>query len=52
MVALITAIAAGAVLAMVADTMIPEAFEETRTLTGLITTVGFLTAFTIQRIGQ
>ena len=32
---------------MIADTMIPEAFEKTRTWTGLITTVGFLTAFAI-----
>lgn len=47
----ITAVAAGAILAMLADTMIPEAFEETHILTGLITTVGFLTAFTISTLG-
>ncbi|KAA5539267.1 ZIP family metal transporter [Adhaeribacter rhizoryzae] len=41
----ITALAAGAILAMVADTMIPEAFEEAHNFTGLITVLGFLTAF-------
>ena len=49
--ALITAVAAGAILTMVADTMIPEAVEGTHLLTGLITAVGFLTAFTISRAG-
>jgi ZIP family zinc transporter len=48
-IAVITAVAAGAILTMIADTMIPEAFEETRTWTGLITTVGFLVAFAIDR---
>jgi ZIP family zinc transporter len=47
LVAVITAAAAGAILTMVADTMIPEAFAETRTWTGVITTVGFLVAFAI-----
>ena len=45
--AMITAVAAGAILTMIADTMIPEAFENTHAWTGLITTVGFLTAFAI-----
>ena len=45
--AVITAVAAGAILTMIADTMIPEAFEKTHAWTGLIATVGFLTAFTI-----
>jgi zinc transporter, ZIP family len=49
-VAVITAVAAGAILAMIADTMIPEAFERTHVLTGLITTLGFLTAFSIERL--
>lgn len=48
-VALITALAAGAILTMVADTMIPEAFERTHLATGLITTLGFLTAFGLSR---
>ena len=50
-VAVITAVAAGAILTMVADTMIPEAFERTRTWTGVITSLGFLTAFAIERLG-
>jgi len=49
-IAVITAVAAGAILTMIADTMIPEAFEETRVWTGLITTVGFLVAFAIDRL--
>ena len=49
-IAVITAVAAGAILTMIADTMIPEAFEKTRTWTGLITTVGFLVAFAIDRV--
>ena len=48
-VAVITAVAAGAILAMVADTMIPEAFERTHLYAGLIATVGFIVAFTIER---
>jgi ZIP family zinc transporter len=51
LIAVITAVAAGAMLTMIADTMIPEAFEQTRTWTGLITTVGFLLAFAIDRAG-
>ncbi len=46
---MITAVAAGAILAMVADTMIPEAFEETRLYAGLITALGFALAFAIGR---
>jgi zinc transporter, ZIP family len=49
-IAVITAVAAGAILAMLADTMIPEAFEDAHLFTGLITTLGFLTAFTIDRL--
>jgi zinc transporter, ZIP family len=51
LVAVITAVAAGGILAMLADTMIPEAFEEHHNLTGFTTAVGFLTAFTIHRVG-
>ena len=47
LVAVITAVAAGAILTMVADTMIPEAFERTFLWTGVITTLGFLLAFAI-----
>jgi ZIP family zinc transporter len=50
--AVITAVAAGAILAMVADTMIPEAFEHTHLYTGLIATVGFMLAFGVERLGS
>ncbi|MFE5300018.1 ZIP family metal transporter [Streptomyces sp. NPDC056632] len=43
--ALITALAGGAILAMIADTMIPEAYSKVHVLTGLVTVVGFLAAF-------
>ena len=43
----ITALAAGAILAMITDTMVPEAFEDAHLLVGLITVAGFLTAFTL-----
>lgn len=49
LIAVITAVAAGAILAMIADTMIPEAFESTHLYAGLITTAGFLVAFAISR---
>ncbi|WP_209715485.1 ZIP family zinc transporter [Marmoricola sp. OAE513] len=45
----ITAVAAGAILAMVADTMIPEAFERTHLYVGLIATLGFALAFALER---
>ena len=50
-IAVITAVAAGAILAMIADTMIPEAFEGTHLYAGLITTLGFIVAFAIERAG-
>lgn len=50
-IAAITATAAGAILAMVADTMIPEAFERTHLYVGLLATIGFLCAFTLSRAG-
>ena len=50
-VAVINAVAAGAILAMIADTMIPEAFERAHLLTGLITAAGFLTAFAVEQLG-
>jgi ZIP family zinc transporter len=46
-----TAVAAGAILAMLSDTMIPEAFEYAHGFTGLITVAGFLTAFLIGKMG-
>ena len=50
-ISVITAVAAGAILTMIADTMIPEAFERSGVYTGLIATIGFLTAFTVERLG-
>jgi len=47
-----TAVAAGAILAMLADTMIPEAFEEAHDFAGLITVLGFLVAFVLTKIGE
>ena len=49
--AAITALAAGAILTMIADTMIPEAFERAHLAIGLITLLGFLTAFALSRAG-
>jgi zinc transporter, ZIP family len=46
-----TAVAAGAMLAMLADTMIPEAFEEAHDAAGLITVAGFLASFALSKLG-
>jgi zinc transporter, ZIP family len=46
------AFAAGAILAMLADTMIPEAFEEAHDFAGLITVLGFLAAFMLTKLGR
>lgn len=48
--ALVTTLAAGALLAMVCNTMIPEAFEEQHVLTGLWATLGFLAAFVLHEV--
>ncbi|MFI8825706.1 ZIP family metal transporter [Streptomyces sp. NPDC053431] len=48
--AVITAVAAGAILAMIADTMIPEAYGRVHLLTGLVTVVGFLSAFALSHL--
>lgn len=50
-VAATTAIAAGAILAMIADTMMPEAFEGAHELAGLVTAAGFLVAYGLSRLG-
>ncbi|MFK4066463.1 ZIP family metal transporter [Streptomyces sp. NPDC029674] len=50
-IAAVTAVAAGAILAMVADTMIPEAFEDTHLAIGLITVSGFLVSFALSHSG-
>ena len=46
-VALVLSFAAGAILTMLADTMMPEAFEHGGKLVGLATTCGFALAFGI-----
>jgi len=46
-----TAVAAGAILSMLADTMIPEAFETAHDFAGLITVLGFLGAFVLTKLG-
>ena len=50
-IAAVTAVAAGAILAMLVDTMIPEAFASTHDYAGLITVAGFLAAFALSKLG-
>lgn len=45
------AVAAGAILAMLSNTMMPEAFEEGHDFVGLITVIGFLAAFVLTKMG-
>jgi ZIP family zinc transporter len=47
-----TAIAAGAILAMLTDTMIPEAFEQAHDFAGLLTVSGFLVAFVLSKLSE
>ncbi len=42
--------AAGAILTMLADTMMPEAYEDGGKLVGVATTLGFAVAFTIHSL--
>jgi ZIP family zinc transporter len=49
-IAAIQAFAAGAVLTMLASTMMPEAHEQGGALTGLVTTLGFLVAFALSHM--
>lgn len=51
-VAATTAVAAGAILAMLVDTMIPEAFEQAHDFAGLIAVLGFLAAFALSKLGR
>jgi ZIP family zinc transporter len=46
-VAFVLAFAGGAILTMLADTMMPEAYEHGGKLVGVLTTLGFATAFVI-----
>jgi ZIP family zinc transporter len=50
-IATVTAVAAGAILAMLVDTMIPEATEKTHEYSGLIAVSGFLMAFILTKLG-
>jgi zinc transporter, ZIP family len=43
-------VAAGAILSMIADTMIPEAFEANHNYAGLVTVIGFLIAFALSHL--
>jgi ZIP family zinc transporter len=49
-VAVVQAFAAGAILTMLADTMMPEAFQADGRLTGVLTTAGFVTAFVVSHL--
>jgi len=46
-----TAVAAGGILTMIADTMIPEAYSVDHDYTGLLVTGGFLSAFALHVLG-
>lgn len=46
---IIESFAAGAILAMLADTLMPEAYEEGGFSIGILTVLGFLTAFLLSR---
>src|SRR5215212_4459587 len=48
--ALIESFAAGAILTMLASTMLPEAYEEGGAVVGVVTTVGFLVAFVLSHL--
>ena len=50
-VAFVLAFAGGAVLTMLADTMMPEAFDKAGPLVGLFTTAGFSIAFALHLAG-
>ena len=49
-IAFVLAFAAGAILTMLADTMMPEAYEHGGKLVGVVTTLGFAVAFMIHTL--
>jgi ZIP family zinc transporter len=49
-IAFVLAFAGGAILTMLADTMMPEAFEQSGKLAGVLTTLGFALAFAISTL--
>jgi len=50
-VAFVLTFAAGAILTMLADSMMPEAFEDGGQLVGIATTLGFATAYALHLVG-
>jgi ZIP family zinc transporter len=50
LIALIQSFAAGAILTMLASTMMPEAYDEGGQLVGLVTAVGFLLSFVLSHL--
>lgn len=50
LIALITTVAAGGLFAMVANTVIPEAFTTEHYLTGIWASIGFIAAFVLHRL--
>jgi len=46
------AVAAGGILAMISSTMIPEAYEETHDIIGIVTVFGFLAAFLLSKLAS
>ena len=51
-VAAVSAVAAGALLTMVVNTMVPEAVEGEQKLAGLLVVVGLLVAFALSNLGE
>ncbi|WP_033346360.1 ZIP family metal transporter [Catenuloplanes japonicus] len=49
-IAVVQAFAAGAILTMLADTMMPVAFKDTGPLSGIVTCAGFLLAFMLSHV--
>jgi ZIP family zinc transporter len=49
--AFVQTIAAGGILAMVSNSMIPESFKSEKVLTGVFSSVGFLVAFVLHEFG-
>lgn len=50
--AMVEGLAAGAMLAMIAQTMLPEAYEHGGWLVGILTVIGFLSALMFRAIGE
>jgi ZIP family zinc transporter len=50
--ATVNAVAAGALLTMVVNTMIPEAVQEEQKITGILVVIGLLVAFALTSVGQ